>query len=85
MDPDGIDPRDGAGAPVEAERLRGRDEFGSDVHVQRGPLAALRRRRRDALLLGVDPERHDAAHSAHAATSRIASVGSDSRIGSIAM
>jgi hypothetical protein len=42
MDPDRIDPRDGAIASDEAEWLGRAVEFGPDTYVQRGTLAALR-------------------------------------------
>jgi len=42
MDPERIDPDDGAVASSEAEWLGRRGEFGSYVRVPRGALAALR-------------------------------------------
>src|SRR5882672_4001609 len=71
MDPDRFDVDVVADASSEAGRV---DRSGdrSILLVPRGSLAALRRRENHAVLLGVDPERRDAAEPAAAAASRIA-------------
>jgi hypothetical protein len=71
VDPERVDLDDCTVASREADRDGGRSAVGSYLYLHRGPLAALRRRRSHPVLLGVDPERRDAAGPADAAASRI--------------